>query len=272
MDHDAIHTLQYKKAVYTNWLRRIGWETIFRKAPVYNKRRLLFMTVRVTDIYLRRWLRGRYSDRPYKMPFKLVIRPSSEKSAEYVNVDPAANKDGGHDGDEGKYKDEDDDKDDDKDDQKRAVMDTSNPSNDKVTSTWSSNSQEDHPQDPTVDILLRFYYSTVTKDYDSGVASLTMLVYFSAVRGLMTPEGDKYLKPYRFTPTLAKLIYYSQLIFLKAVLPRFLHIYRGFAYPPRHGLLRRLNAACREYIYDSTLSPMGEFLSLLLYSNALYRS
>jgi hypothetical protein len=93
------------------------------------------------------------------------------KSAEYVNIDPAANKNGGHDGDEGEYEDQDDDKDEDEiqdddkgeddedyneiedESQKRVVVDTSDPSDDEATSTWSSDSQEDHPQDPALDIL-----------------------------------------------------------------------------------------------------------------------
>ncbi|RKK78283.1 hypothetical protein BFJ68_g17903, partial [Fusarium oxysporum] len=378
-------------ALQTNWLRRTGWETTFRKArcdvlvrltalphctdnrplplgvvegeaiisPARDERRLLFMiaaldrlldqcgeTVRTTDVCLRRWLRGRYPDRPYKMPFELVARPSSDKvyrkelkrfvcfwlrlfrllpttfqkvtghrlkkhqfrvlrelwlddiwkSAEHGDVDPAANKDRGHDGDEGEYEDQDNDEDEDEfpdddeiqdddegeddegcneiedESQERVVVDTSDPSDDEATSTWSSNSQEDHPPDPALDILLRFCYSAVTEDYDGGVASSTMLVYFSAVRGLTTPEGDEYLKPHRFTPILAKLIYCSRLIFLEAVLPRFSHIYGGFGHSPRHGLQRRLNAARREYMCDGTLSPMGEFLSLLSYGNALRRS
>ncbi|KAG7412160.1 hypothetical protein Forpe1208_v009610 [Fusarium oxysporum f. sp. rapae] len=211
------------------------------------------------------------------------------KSGEHVDVDPAADKDGGYDGDEGAYEDQDDededeiqDDDEGEDDerynefedesQKRVVVNTGDPSEAEVISTWSSNSQEDHPQDPALDILLRFCYSTVTEDFDGGVASSTMLVYFSAVRGLTTPEGDEYLKPHRFTPILAKLIYCSRLIFLEAVLPRFSHNYRGFTHPPGHGLLRRFNATRREYMCDSTLSPIGEFLSLLSYGNALRRS
>ncbi|KAK7571298.1 hypothetical protein V3481_018515 [Fusarium oxysporum f. sp. vasinfectum] len=99
-----------------------------------------------------------------------------------------------------------------------------------------------------------------------------MLVYFSAVRGLSTPNGNEYLQPHRFTPILARLMYCSRLVFLEAVLPHFSRIYGGIARPPSHGLLRRLNAARREYMCDGTLSPMGEFLSLLSYGNALRRS
>ncbi|KAH7231216.1 uncharacterized protein BKA55DRAFT_696108 [Fusarium redolens] len=36
-------------------------------------------TVRKADVCLRRWLRGRFPDRPYKMPFELVAKSSSEK-------------------------------------------------------------------------------------------------------------------------------------------------------------------------------------------------
>uniref|UniRef100_A0A0C4DIR1 Uncharacterized protein n=1 Tax=Fusarium oxysporum (strain Fo5176) TaxID=660025 RepID=A0A0C4DIR1_FUSOF len=381
-------------ALQTNWLRRTGWETTFRKArcdvlvrltalphctdnrplplgvvkgdaiisPARNKRRLLFIiaaldrlldqcgeTVRTTDVCLRRWLRGRFPDRPYKMPFELVAKSSSEKvyrkelkrfvcfwlrlfrllpttfqkvtghklkkhqfrvlrelwvddiwkSGEHVDVDPAADRDGGYDGDEGEYEYQDNDEDedeiqdddegeDDEDDdggedderyneiedesQESVVVNTGDPSDAEVMSTWSSNSQENHPQDPALDILLRFCYSAVTEDFDGGVASSTMLVYFSAVRGLTTPEGDEYLKPHRFTPILAKLIYCSRLIFLEAVLPRFSHNYGGLTHPPGHGLLRRFNSTRREYMCDGTLSPMGEFLSLLSYGNDLRRS
>ncbi|KAH7113142.1 hypothetical protein B0J13DRAFT_657313 [Dactylonectria estremocensis] len=36
-------------------------------------------TVRYTDVSVRRWLRGRFPDRPYKAPFELVMRPASER-------------------------------------------------------------------------------------------------------------------------------------------------------------------------------------------------
>ncbi|KAJ4075853.1 hypothetical protein NW760_015391 [Fusarium oxysporum] len=36
-------------------------------------------TVQRTDVCLRRWLRARFPDRPYKAPFELVAKPSSEK-------------------------------------------------------------------------------------------------------------------------------------------------------------------------------------------------
>ncbi|KAL3595891.1 hypothetical protein FPOAC2_10261 [Fusarium poae] len=349
-------------ALQTNWLRRTGWETTFRKAhcdvlvrlaalphctdnrplslgvvereaimsPARDERRLLCMmaaldrlldqcgeTVRTTDVCLRRWLRGRYPDRPYKMPFELVAKESSEKvyrkelkrfvcfwlrlfrllPVTFQKVTGHRLKkhqfrvlrelwvdeiwksaEHGDDEDDDEIQDDDESEDDERyseienESQERVVVDTGDPSDDETTSTWSSNSQEDRPPDPALDILLRFCYSAVTEDYDGGVASSTMLVYFSAVRGLETPEGDEYLKPHRFTPTLAKLIYCSRLIFLEAVLPRFSHIYGGFGQPTRHGLLRRLNAARREYMCDGTLSPMGEFLSLLSYGNALRRS
>ncbi|KAH7227201.1 uncharacterized protein BKA55DRAFT_527135, partial [Fusarium redolens] len=127
-------------------------------------------------------------------------------------------------------------------------------------------------KDPAADILLHFCYFAVNEDFKGGIASLTMLVYFRAVCGLSTPDGNKCLQPYRFTSILAKLIYYLWLIFLKAVLPRFSCSYGGIMRRLRHVLLRRLNTAPCEYICDSTLSPIGEFLSLLSYGNALRRS
>lgn len=36
-------------------------------------------TVRFTDVSVRRWLRGRFPDRPYKAPFELVTQSSSER-------------------------------------------------------------------------------------------------------------------------------------------------------------------------------------------------
>jgi hypothetical protein len=326
-----------------------------KEKPSCDERKLVFMmaaldrlldqcgeTVRKTDVCLRRWLHGRFPDRPYKMPFELVTKSSSEKiyrkelkrficfwlrlfrllpttiqkitghglkkhqfralrelwvsdiwkSAEHIDSDAAVDKDEGHDEDEGEYEDEDEDEIQDDDDdidedeggdderydeiedesQNRVIADTGDLSDAESTFAWSLDSQEDHPQDLASDILLRFCYSAVTEDFDSGVASSTMLVYFRAVRGLSKPDGDEYLKPHRFTPILAKLIYCSRLVFLEAVLPRFSRSYGGATHLPRHGLLRRLNAARREYMCDGTLSPMGEFLSLLSYGNALRRS
>ncbi|KAK7583216.1 hypothetical protein V3481_012509 [Fusarium oxysporum f. sp. vasinfectum] len=158
------------------------------------------------------------------------------------------------------------------DSQSSVAIEADDLSDAESTSAWSLDNQEQLSQDPAADILLRFCYFAITEDFEGGLASSTMLVYFSAVRGLSTPNGNEYLQPHRFTPVLARLIYCSRLVFLEAVLPHFSRIYGGIARPPRHGLLRRLNAARREYMCDGTLSPMGEFLSLLSYGNALRRS
>ncbi|KAH7243761.1 hypothetical protein B0J15DRAFT_428922, partial [Fusarium solani] len=303
-------------------------------------------TVRGTDVCLRRWLRGRFPDRPYKAPFELVTKSSSEKvyrkelkrfvcfwlrlfrllpvvtrevtgrglnkhqfralrelwvddiwrSEGPVDADTGDSKDEGQDGEEDEDEDEDESEDEDEDEdgdnedegndedegeqqdetedggQRSVAADAGDQFDAETTSTWSLDSQEHHPQDPAADILLRFCYFAITEDFEGGVASSTMLVYFSAVRGLSTPDGDEYLQPHRFTPILARLIYCSRLVFLEAVLPRFSRSYGGIARRPRHGLLRRLNADRREYMCDGTLSPMGEFLSLLSYGNALRRS
>ncbi|KAG6996471.1 hypothetical protein FocnCong_v014856 [Fusarium oxysporum f. sp. conglutinans] len=307
-------------------------------------------TVRRTDVCLRRWLRSRFPDRPYKAPFELVAKPSSEKvyrkelkrficfwlrlsrllpttmraitgrglnrhqfralrelwvdgvwqSEEPADMDRTDNQDGGQSmndhesGDDGGEEEENDDDDygDEEDEgedeseceesdghdtseydsQSSVAIEADDLSDAESTSAWSLDNQEQLSQDPAADVLLRFCYFAIAEDFEGGLASSTMLVYFSAVRGLSTPNGNEYLQPHRFTPVLARLIYCSRLVFLEAVLPHFSRIYGGIARPPRHGLLRRLNAARREYMCDGTLSPMGEFLSLLSYGNALRRS
>ncbi|KNB04657.1 hypothetical protein FOXG_06708 [Fusarium oxysporum f. sp. lycopersici 4287] len=307
-------------------------------------------TVRRTDVCLRRWLRSRFPDRPYKAPFELVAKPSSEKvyrkelkrficfwlrlsrllpttmraitgrglnrhqfralrelwvdgvrqSEEPADMDRTDNQDGGQSmndhesGDDGGEEEENDDDDygDEEDEgedeseceesdghdtseydsQSSVAIEADDLSDAESTSAWSLDNQEQLSQDPAADVLLRFCYFAIAEDFEGGLASSTMLVYFSAVRGLSTPNGNEYLHPHRFTPVLARLIYCSRLVFLEAVLPHFSRIYGGIARPPRHGLLRRLNAARREYMCDGTLSPMGEFLSLLSYGNALRRS
>ncbi|KAM6505403.1 hypothetical protein FSOLCH5_014622 [Fusarium solani] len=300
-------------------------------------------TVRGTDVCLRRWLRGRFPDRPNKAPFELVTKSSSEKvyrkelkrfvcfwlrlfrllpvvtrevtgrglnkhqfralrelwvddiwrSEGPVDADTADSKDEGQNGEDDEDEDDSEDEDEDGDNededndedeegeqqdetedggQRSVAADAGDQFDAETTSTWSLDSQEHHPQDPAADILLRFCYFSITEDFEGGVASSTMLAYFSAVRGLSTPDGDEYLQPHRFTPILARLIYCSHLVFLEAVLPRFSRSYGGIARRPRHGLLRRLNADRREFMCDGTLSPMGEFLSLLSYGNALRRS
>ncbi|KAH7186847.1 hypothetical protein DER44DRAFT_754195 [Fusarium oxysporum] len=307
-------------------------------------------TVRRTDVCLRRWLRSRFPDRPYKAPFELVAKPSSEKvyrkelkrficfwlrlsrllpttmraitgrglnrhqfralrelwvdgvwqSEEPADMDRTDNQDGGQSmndhesGDDGGEEEENDDDDygDEEDEgedeseceesdghdtseydsQSSVAIEADDLSDAESTSAWSLDNQEQLSQDPAADVLLRFCYFAIAEDFEGGLASSTMLVYFSAVRGLSTPNGNEYLQPHRFTPVLARLIYCSRLVFLEAVLPHFSRIYGGIARPPRHGLLRRLNAARREYMCDGTLSPMGEFLSLLSYGNTLRRS
>ncbi|KAM6513637.1 hypothetical protein FALCPG4_016020 [Fusarium falciforme] len=285
-------------------------------------------TVRGTDVCLRRWLRGRFPDRPNKAPFELVTKSSSEKvyrkelkrfvcfwlrlfrllpvvtrevtgrglnkhqfralrelwvddiwrSEGPVDADTGDSKDEGQNGeeDEDKSEDEDEDKDRDGDNededndedkegeqqeetedsgQRSIAADAGDQSSAESTFIWSLDSQEHHSQDPAADILLRFCYFAITEDFEGGVASSTMLVFFSAVRGLSIPDGEEYLQPHRFTPILARLIYCSRLIFLEAVLPRFSQSYGGIARRPRHGLLRRLNAARREYMCDGCHGP-----------------
>ncbi|PNP59972.1 hypothetical protein FNYG_14696 [Fusarium nygamai] len=136
-----------------------------------------------------------------------------------------------------------------------------------------SNARETYNSyDRSVDAVLRFCYHMVTEDFEDGMSSSTLLVYFSAVRGLSSQEGNGYLRPTRYTPILSRLIYCTRLIFLEAILPRRAHPHAGFAARPRYGQLAALNAIRVNHMCDGTLSPLGEFFSLLAYGMTLQRS
>jgi hypothetical protein len=132
--------------------------------------------------------------------------------------------------------------------------------------------ETDNSCDPSVDAVLRFCYEMVTEHFEDGRASSALLVYFSAVRGLSRQEGNEYLRPARYTPILSRLIYCTRLIFLEAILPLRAHTYAGFAARPRYGQLAALNAVRIDQMCDGTMSPLGEFLSLLAYGLTLQRS
>ncbi|KAI8406177.1 hypothetical protein FOFC_13646 [Fusarium oxysporum] len=324
-------------ALQTNWMRRTGWEMMFKDTRrdilvaltelpnPRDERKLASMmvaldrlldqcgeTVRRTDVCLRRWLRSRFPDRPYKAPFELVAKPSSEKvyrkelkrficfwlrlsrilpttmraitgrglnrhqfralrelwvdgiwqSEEPADMDRTDNQDGGQSmndhesGDDGGEEEESDDDDDEEDEgedeseceesdkhdkseydsQSSVGIEAGDLSDAESPSARSLDNQEQPSQDPAIDILLRLCYFAITEAFEGGLASSTMLVYFSAVRGLSTLDGNEYLQPHRFTPILARLIYCSRLVFLEAVLPSFPRSYGGIARPPRHGV------------------------------------
>ncbi|PNP50512.1 hypothetical protein FNYG_15955 [Fusarium nygamai] len=141
------------------------------------------------------------------------------------------------------------------------------------TATRMSSSRETFDSyDRSVDAVLRFFYQAVIEDFEDGMSSSTLLVYFSAVRGLSSEEGNEYLRPARYTPILSRLIYCTRLIFLEAILPRRAHLHAGFAARPRYGQLAALNAIRVNHMCDGTLSPLGEFFSLLAYGMSLQRS
>lgn len=130
----------------------------------------------------------------------------------------------------------------------------------------------DSKTDNSVDALLRFRYEMAIEEFDDGKSSSTLLVYFSAVRGISSHEGNKFMRPSQYTPILSRLIYCTRLVFLEAILPRRAHLYAGFPARPRYGQLAALNAVRAERMCDGTMSPLGEFLSLLAYGFALRRS
>ncbi|KAH7119368.1 hypothetical protein B0J13DRAFT_403719, partial [Dactylonectria estremocensis] len=375
--HDASGSTS--STLFTNWMRRTGWQTTFGEArrdilvslsalpynpdrplrlgdlgeetlysPARQECRLVLMvaaldrlfdrcadTVRRSDVCLRRWLRGTLPDRPYKSPFELVSRRSSERTyraelkrflcfwLRVFQLSPSAAKavlgrrpsrpqrqvlsqlwsdpiwevegsrrpdnyegggedeDEGENSEEGEDEDADDDDDDDEDEEEveyegedddmgeRGSDDDDEPD---TSTDRRSNEQEVRLNDPAVDVLLRFGSYAMTEGFEDGTASSTMLVYFSAVRSLSSPNGDEYLQPNRFTPILARLIYCMRLILLESVLPCRPHSYVSIPSRPRYSQLKALNAIRTENMCDGTLSPMGEFLSLLSYGHILRRS
>ncbi|KAI5456833.1 hypothetical protein BGZ63DRAFT_417761 [Mariannaea sp. PMI_226] len=256
-------------------------ETLY--SPVKNERRLALMcgaTVKGTDVCLRRWLWGRFPDRPYKHPFELVITHSSQSTYRKelkrclpsfmgkveelrAAVHPDEQWEGGSSGEEDEDEDKNEDNEDDEDDDEvEKVHDERDMNEDEKSDAESLEEQSlsapsSKPDDQAVDILLRFCYFMVTEDFEHGIASSTMLVYFSAVRGLANHDGHKYLQPERFTPILARFIYFAR------------SFSRGIASRPRYRQLEILKASRQAHMCDGTLSPMGEFLSLLSYGHVL---
>ncbi|CAM1507685.1 Fc.00g073260.m01.CDS01 [Cosmosporella sp. VM-42] len=320
-------------------LGTLGDETLY--SPARDERRLVLVvaaldrlldqcgdTVRRTDVCVRRWLRGRFPDHPYKAPFELVSSAASEQlyrkemkrclcfwlrlwrlpsptikkiigrglaktqcqALKQLWLDPVweaeslinlnsihqgYSEENGYNDSEEEWEEEESDADDDDDDETKSDIEDGEvdwSTDDSASHQSSDDGLDAPPDDPAVDVILRFCYATVTEDFLDGTASSTMLIYFSAVRGLSSPNGDEYLPPHRFTPILSRLIYCIRLISLEAVLPCLSHNYIGIASRPRYQHLETLNALRQCHLCDGTLSPMGEFLSLLSYGNVLRRS
>ncbi|KAG4277085.1 hypothetical protein FPRO04_14179 [Fusarium proliferatum] len=294
-------------------------------------------TVMHTDVSVRRWLRGRFPDRPYKAPFELVMRSASESQyrkefkrclcfwlrvlqlpksvvpsiigrglsesqremLEQLWSDPvwkdqpptglfrveddeegrveetSEEEEDSEDEDKSYYEDRGDTEDD--EEKTYAWPEQESGCSDEESTTGDQSStllthQDTGADDPCSDVVLELCYSMATEDFEDGTASSSLLVYFSAVRGLSRPTGDEFLRPHQFTPVLSRLIYCTRLIFLEMTLPRFPHRYAGIPARPSHGHLRRLMPVRTEKMCDGTMSPLGEFLSLLSYGRALSRS
>ncbi|KAF6527780.1 hypothetical protein HZS61_008082 [Fusarium oxysporum f. sp. conglutinans] len=300
-------------------------------------------TVRFTDVSVRRWLRGRLPDRPYKAPFELVSQARSERV--YRNefkhcvsfwlrvwrLPPTVSQsilgrplsrsqrmmleelwfdscwdetnDGVDDTEDITVDTEEEDEDSELEDEIMSgfseyastaseASETENLSDEEsdpgsqragtsspqvsgedrnYTTSHISNSRETYNScDRSVDAVLRFCYQMATEDFEDGMSSSTLLVYFSAVRGLSSQEGSGYLRPARYTPILSRLIYGTRLIFLEAILPRRAHPHAGFAARPRYGQLAALNAIRVNHMCDGTLSPLGEFFSLLAWTTRVF--
>ncbi|KAJ9413322.1 hypothetical protein FOXG_15071 [Fusarium oxysporum f. sp. lycopersici 4287] len=330
------------------WIGVHGGERIC--SPVKHERKLALIvraldrlfnrcadTVLHTDVSVRRWLRGRFPDRPYKAPFELVMRSASEKQyrkefkhclcfwlrvlqlpnavvpyvigrglsvpqremLEQLWSDPVWEnqpptslvhmEERGEDEIEEEGEEEENSENEDGSD----YEDSSdiNDAEDKIYA-WPEQESSCFDEESAIegqssalfthegqgaydsfgDVVLELCYSMAIEDFEEGTASSSLLVYFSAVRGLSRPAGDEYLRPHQFTPVLSRLIYCTRLIFLEMTLPRFPHTYAGIPARPSYGHLRKLMPVRTEKMCDGTTSPLGEFLSLLSYGRALSRS
>ncbi|PON20041.1 hypothetical protein TGAM01_v211085 [Trichoderma gamsii] len=318
-------------------------------------------TVRHTDVPIRRWLRGRFADRPFKAPFELVARPESERKYRQLmkrclcfwlrlwrlpqkishtltrrslsgeqkrilgslwrdpiwekplpkassdlkssgsNVGAQAGLDNyreasafrgnppkergdvdeegasetgstlswySSDDEYGTEEEEEEECEDDNDDDNDDYEDE-----DIIKSTCGNEKMGDRgADDPAADAILRFLYLLATEDFTDGQSSSTMLVYFSAVCGLSPPAGANFLRPAQYTTHLSGLIYCTRLILFEAVLPRMAHSYVGIPARPHKGQLAILQSLRQEKMCDGCLSPLGEFLSLLAFGQALRQS
>jgi hypothetical protein len=72
------------------------------------------------------------------------------------------------------------------------------------------------------DLMLRFGYFLVIEEYEDGRSSLTLLVYFSGVLGMLI-DGLTFERPSNYTLKLSALIYCSRLLIIELTLPRFAH-------------------------------------------------
>ncbi|KAF1963938.1 hypothetical protein BU23DRAFT_438212, partial [Bimuria novae-zelandiae CBS 107.79] len=67
------------------------------------------------------------------------------------------------------------------------------------------------------DLMLRFGYFLVTKEYEDSNSSSTLFVYFSGILGISI-NGSTFERPSNYTLKLSALIYYSQLLIIKSTL------------------------------------------------------
>ncbi|KAJ0132965.1 Pumilio domain-containing protein C6G9.14 [Fusarium oxysporum f. sp. albedinis] len=175
-------------------------------------------------------------------------------SAEHIDSDAAVDKGEGHDEDEGEYEDEGEDEiqddDDDSDEKECDLFDA------ELTFAWSLDSKEDHSQDLATDMLLRF---------------CSLLVLQCRMRAI-DPRRKRVPQASPVHPGLGEAYILFSIGISRGSAAAFLAQLRGSRAFAASQAARRLNATGREYMCDGTLSPMGEFLSLLSYGNDLRRS
>jgi hypothetical protein len=121
------------------------------------------------------------------------------------------------------------------------------------------------------DLMLRFGYFLVTEEYEDGISSSTLLVYFSGILGISI-DGSTFERPSNYTSKLSALIYCSRLLIIESTLSHFAHQYIEWPARPRHNQSEQLNRVRRAKMCLGSQAPMDEFLSLRNYGRAISRS
>ncbi|KAK4073268.1 hypothetical protein Purlil1_13123 [Purpureocillium lilacinum] len=266
-------------------------------------------TVRRTDVSIRRWLRSRFPDRPFKAPFELVATSHAEKQyrrllkrcicfwirfwrlprqvtkkltgrtlyAAQVGAismlwnDPVW---GEYHSMEHQWRGERDlassnYESEPEDGESREEMEGCE--YDEGTDDMDSD-QESLRDDDGVDDDDVCSTASTEMEYHNGKADSTLLTYFTGVCGLSLPNGSEFLGPGKYTTHLSGFIYCVRLILLEAALPCFSHEYVGIKVRPRRGQVEILQRLRQEKMCDGTMSPLGEMISLFTFGTALRQS
>jgi hypothetical protein len=127
---------------------------------------------------------------------------------------------------------------------------------------------EDHPEtanvkvDPLAELVFRLSIFFTREEFIDGDPGSSLLVYFSGALGIRE-DGLTFRRAKEFTPIVAGLIYVQRLLFLEYALPHRNYVHVGYERRPKRNHLERLNLVRLRYMVLGSMSPLGEFLSLL---------